>query len=143
MVFFYQRWSARYTGQYSGQSWKARNFPLNFQATVRNKPGTKFSRAKNSRYKPPPCIFAGFLRVLELSLHTSAFIPNIGTPKREFLYVDDLADGLLYLLNHFNAGNAKEDEKMFVNIGVGEDVTIKEVAEMVKQTVGYEGCLLG
>ena len=55
--FFYQRWSARYSGLYSEQSWKVRNFPLNFQATVRNKPGAKFSRAKNSRCKnsPPPC----------------------------------------------------------------------------------------
>ena len=54
MVFFYQRWSTRYTGPYSGQSWKVRHFPLNFQATVRNKPGAKFSRAKNSPCNPPP-----------------------------------------------------------------------------------------
>ena len=58
--FFYQRWSARYSGLYSEQSWKVRNFPLNFQATVRNKPGAKFSRAENSRCEipppPPPCM---------------------------------------------------------------------------------------
>ena len=59
--FFYQRWSARYSGLYSEQSWKVRNFPLNFQATVRNKSGAKFSRAKNSRCEifPPPVHFIG------------------------------------------------------------------------------------
>ena len=55
--FFYQRWSARYSGLYSEQSWEVQNYPLNFQAIVRNEPVTKFSRAKNSRCEiPPPCI---------------------------------------------------------------------------------------
>ena len=55
-----------------------------------------------------------------------------GTPKREFLYSDDLADACVYLMNTYS-GNE------IVNIGVGEDITIKELAETVKRTVGYRG----
>jgi GDP-L-fucose synthase len=55
-----------------------------------------------------------------------------GTPKREFLYVDDLADACFFLMNHYN-------EKGLVNVGWGDDVTILELAELVKKIVGYEG----
>ena len=58
-----------------------------------------------------------------------------GTPRREFLYVDDLADACYYLLQHYN-------EPGLVNIGTGEDVTIRELAELIKATVGYEGKLV-
>ena len=62
--FFYQRWSARYSGLYSEQSWKVQNYPLNFQAIVRNEPVTKFSRAKNSRCEiPPPPVSKSVLRL--------------------------------------------------------------------------------
>ena len=55
-----------------------------------------------------------------------------GTPKREFLHVDDLAAACFFLLKNYN-------EKGLVNIGCGEDVTILELAEIVKKTVGFEG----
>lgn len=55
-----------------------------------------------------------------------------GTPRREFLYSDDLADATVYLMNTYS-GNG------FVNIGVGKDISIKELAEKVKETVGFEG----
>ena len=55
-----------------------------------------------------------------------------GTPRREFLHVDDLADACLYLMQHYDAPE-------IVNIGTGEDLTIRELAEMVKATVGFEG----
>lgn len=58
-----------------------------------------------------------------------------GTPLREFLHVDDLAAGLLYLLD-------LEDPPDIVNIGYGKDITIRELAEMVKEAVGYEGKLV-
>lgn len=63
--------------------------------------------------------------------------PNVtlwGTGKvlREFLYVDDLADALLHLMNHYSA-------ESHVNIGTGEDLSIHELALLVKEVVGFEG----
>jgi GDP-L-fucose synthase len=55
-----------------------------------------------------------------------------GTPMREFLYVDDLADAAIYLMNNY-------DHQNFINVGVGFDHTIKELAKMVKTVVGYNG----
>jgi len=55
-----------------------------------------------------------------------------GTPKREFLYVDDCADALVHLLVHYSG-------ERHVNIGTGQDVTIRELAETIASVVGYEG----
>jgi GDP-L-fucose synthase len=55
-----------------------------------------------------------------------------GNPKREFLHVDDMADASVYLMNNY-------DGMQFINVGVGEDVSIKELAEIVKEAVGFEG----
>jgi GDP-L-fucose synthase len=55
-----------------------------------------------------------------------------GKPKREFLHVDDLADSLLFLMNNYNGDQ-------FVNVGVGEDISILELAELIKDIVGFEG----
>jgi GDP-L-fucose synthase len=62
-----------------------------------------------------------------------------GTPMREFLYVDDLADALVFLINNFDAGKGSAASRMFANVGVGEDVTIKELAHLVQSTVGFKG----
>jgi GDP-L-fucose synthase len=55
-----------------------------------------------------------------------------GSPLREFLYVDDMADACVFLLENY-------DGEQHVNIGTGVEVTIKELAELVKKTVGYTG----
>jgi GDP-L-fucose synthase len=55
-----------------------------------------------------------------------------GSPRREFLHADDLANACLFLMQTY-------DGELFVNIGTGEDLTIKELAEIVRETVGYEG----
>jgi len=55
-----------------------------------------------------------------------------GSPKREFLYVDDLADALLFLMQHY------ESEEP-VNIGTGEDIAISELVEIVKEVTGFNG----
>ena len=55
-----------------------------------------------------------------------------GTPKREFLHVDDLADAVVYLMQNYDA-------EEIINIGVGEDVSISELAHIVADTVGYSG----
>lgn len=55
-----------------------------------------------------------------------------GTPKREFLHADDLADACYYLMETYN-------EEGLINIGVGHDISIKDLALLVKKIVGYEG----
>jgi GDP-L-fucose synthase len=55
-----------------------------------------------------------------------------GNPKREFMHVDDLADACLFLMLHHN-------EPGWTNVGVGSDVTIRELAELIKEITGYQG----
>ena len=55
-----------------------------------------------------------------------------GSPMREFLHADDLASACFFLMENYT-------DDLFVNIGTGEDVTIREVAELIKETVGFEG----
>lgn len=58
-----------------------------------------------------------------------------GTPLREFLYVDDMADACVFLMENY-------DGEQHVNIGTGEEVSIRELAETVKEVVGFEGELV-
>jgi GDP-L-fucose synthase len=58
-----------------------------------------------------------------------------GTPRREFLFVDDLADACLFLLDHV-------DQPGPINVGTGDDVTIRELAELVADVVGFQGELV-
>ncbi len=58
-----------------------------------------------------------------------------GMPKREFLFADDLAEACLFLMDTYN-------EKEIINIGCGEDITIKELAELIKEITGFNGNLL-
>jgi len=58
-----------------------------------------------------------------------------GTPLREFLHVDDLAAACLFLMKNYN-------EELFVNVGSGIDISIKDLALLVKKTVGYKGDLV-
>jgi GDP-L-fucose synthase len=55
-----------------------------------------------------------------------------GKPYREFLYSDDVADACVFLMKNYN-------ERLFVNIGTGEDITIRELAGMIKKETEYEG----
>lgn len=55
-----------------------------------------------------------------------------GTPKREFLYVDDLADALIFLMDNYN-------DSEIINIGTGDDIEIRKLAEIIVKTVGYKG----
>jgi GDP-L-fucose synthase len=63
--------------------------------------------------------------------------PNVvvwgtGTPKREFLHVDDMADACFYLMQNYN-------DKGLINIGIGEDISIADLAKLISKIVGYEG----
>jgi GDP-L-fucose synthase len=55
-----------------------------------------------------------------------------GSPMREFLHADDLADACVFLMQHYS-------DEQFVNIGTGVDVSIKQLAEIIKTEVGYKG----
>ncbi|MEK7203268.1 MAG: GDP-L-fucose synthase [Patescibacteria group bacterium] len=63
---------------------------------------------------------------------SAAIVWGTGSPKREFLFVDDLADACVFLMNNYN-------EKEIINIGTGADISIKELAELIKNIVGYKG----
>ncbi len=64
----------------------------------------------------------------------SVEIWGTGSPRREFLYVDDLADACLFLIQNYSGND-------FVNIGVGMDISIKDLALLIKDIVGYKGQL--
>jgi len=75
-------------------------------------------------------------RFHEAKLNKDAFVTMWGTgsPKREFLFVDDLADGCFHLLGLDNPPD-------WVNLGYGEDVSIQELAQLIAKTVGYDGAI--
>ena len=57
-----------------------------------------------------------------------------GTPRREFLHADDLADAVVFLMRHYS-------DDQFINVGSGEDLTIRELAQLVADVVGFEGTI--
>lgn len=80
-----------------------------------------------------PALIRKFVEAKE-SGSASVVLWGTGTPKREFLYVDDMANACIYLMENYQGND-------FVNIGTGEDVTILEVATMIKEIVGFNGAL--
>lgn len=71
----------------------------------------------------------------KLSNAPTVEIWGTGTPLREFLHVDDMADACVFLLENY-------DEEQHVNIGTGEEITIRQLAEMIKRIVGFKGELV-
>ncbi|MSU74871.1 GDP-L-fucose synthase [Candidatus Kaiserbacteria bacterium] len=78
-----------------------------------------------------------FLRMYEAKKNNAPEIVIWGTgnARREFLYVDDLAEALLFLLEEYH-------KKEFINVGSGEDISIRDLAELIKEIVGYTGILV-
>lgn len=66
--------------------------------------------------------------------HSSVTIWGTGTPRREFLHVNDLADACYFLMQEYN-------EPGLINVGIGEDITIKNLALLIKEIVGYNGAI--
>jgi GDP-L-fucose synthase len=62
-----------------------------------------------------------------------------GTPKREFLYVDDLAEAIVFLLEKVNAKDLYQAGITQINIGMGKDLTINELAELIAEVIGFKG----
>ncbi len=94
-------------------------------------PGDNFD-PQNSHVIPG---LMGRIHQARLDRAPEVVIWGTGTPRREFLYVDDLADACLFLMERYG-----EDD--IVNVGVGEDLSIGELARLVARVVGYEGRLV-
>ena len=74
--------------------------------------------------------------LIKFGIHPDCvFLWGTGTPYREFLHTDDLADACVFLMKNYNACDIGE----YVNIGTGKDLQIKELAEIVKGIVGFKG----
>ena len=82
----------------------------------------------------PPALIRRFHEA-KVSDAPSVTVWGTGTPRREFLYVDDVADACVFVLNHYFGAE-------FLNIGTGEDITIAEFASLVAEIVGYRGQIL-
>ena len=92
----------------------------------------------NDNYHPEhshvlPALIRRFHEAKENGL-TEVTCWGTGTPLREFLYVDDLAEACVYLMNHYSGNET-------VNLGSGKEVSIKELTELVAKVVGYEGTI--
>lgn len=81
-----------------------------------------------------PAMLRKFI-VAKRNQDTSVTIWGTGSPKREFLYANDLAEACSFLMKNYN-------DSGLVNIGVGEDISILDLARLVKKTVGFEGEIL-
>ena len=71
--------------------------------------------------------------------HKQVTVWGTGKPMREFLYVEDLADAVYYIMENVNAKDLYENGIAHINIGCGEDLTIKELVEIVKDIIGFNG----
>jgi GDP-L-fucose synthase len=94
---------------------------------------------KNDNYHPEnshvlPALIRRFHEAKTLGL-PEVTIWGSGNPRREFLFADDLADACLFLMENYN-------EKEIINIGCGTDITIKELAVLIKEITGFEGNLV-
>lgn len=93
----------------------------------------------NDNYHPENShVLPALIRRLHEAKMNSAAIVNIwgsGSPRREFLFADDLADACFFLMQNYN-------DKDLINIGTGQDLTIRELALLVKEVVGFMGDLL-
>ncbi|MEJ5210005.1 MAG: GDP-L-fucose synthase [Burkholderiales bacterium] len=127
-----------------------RKFHLAKLAMEKNWPAIE---ADERRHGPiPEPLRSELLESCTLNLAPKVTLWGTGTPRREFLYSDDMADACIYLMN---LPDDKFDELLWpasnplepcnlslapvVNIGTGQDITIRELAELVRQVVGYEG----
>ncbi|MCX6150752.1 MAG: GDP-L-fucose synthase [Ignavibacteriales bacterium] len=69
----------------------------------------------------------------------SVVVWGTGNPRREFLYVEDLAEAVYYIMQKVNAADLYENGISHINIGTGIDLTIKELAKIISEVVGYNG----
>jgi GDP-L-fucose synthase len=82
-----------------------------------------------------PAALIGRFHQAKIDRAAAVSVWGTGAPRREFLFVDDLADACLFVLKHYS-------DEGFLNVGTGEDITIAEFARTVARTVGFEGELI-
>lgn len=111
-----------------------RQFGSNFIAVMPTNLYGPFDNFDLERAHVLPALLRRFHEA-KLSGAESVVVWGSGSPKREFLHSDDLGSASVHLMETY-------DDPSIINIGTGEDVSIKEVAEMVKMTVGYEGAIV-
>lgn len=92
----------------------------------------------NDNYHPEhshvlPALIRRFHEAKVAGIH-EVLIWGTGTPLREFLYADDLGEACVFLMQHYN-------EDQFINVGVGEDISIHDLAYLVREIIGYQGKL--
>ena len=78
----------------------------------------------------------------KVNKHESVKIWGSGKPMREFLYVEDLADAILFLMENINANDLYEKDISHINIGSGKDITINDLAKLIAEIVGFEGQII-
>jgi GDP-L-fucose synthase len=74
--------------------------------------------------------------------HESVTIWGSGKPMREFLYVEDLADAILFLTENIDANDLYAKDISHINIGSGKDITIDDLAKLISEIVGFEGKII-
>lgn len=88
-------------------------------------------------------LFPAFVRKFtEATLRgeSQVLVWGTGTPRREFLHVDDMADGCLFLMEKFNPTKEQNERgEIFFNLGTGSDISIREFAELFKKITGFSG----
>ena len=106
-------------------------YGCNFIAAM---PTNLYGQGDNYHLQNSHVIPAQIRKFHEAKEQSQAFVEiwGTGTPLREFMYVDDLANACLFLMLHYN-------DKLFINIGSGEEVSIKELALLIKEVTGFTG----
>lgn len=97
-------------------------------------PTNLYGQGDNYHLQNSHVIPALLRKFVEAKVNNNEFVEiwGTGTPLREFMFIDDLADACYFLMQHYN-------EKLFVNIGTGEELSIKDLALLVKEVTGYQG----
>ena len=85
-----------------------------------------------------PALIRKFHEAKEKNI-SSVTLWGTGKPMREFLYVEDLADAVVFLMENIEARNIYEQGISHINIGSGEDLTINELAYVIADVIGYSG----
>lgn len=106
-------------------------YGCNFIAAM---PTNLYGQGDNYHLQNSHVIPAMLRKFHEAKMNNSNYVElwGSGSPLREFMYVDDLADGSIFLMQHYN-------EKLFVNIGTGEEITIRDLALTIKEVTGFTG----